>query len=267
VRHALLLLITATLIAAASAQERTPWKMDENYQGAHQASFQRLRYEVPILMRQTLIDIAVKLGLDFRDGWAFPMTVRFVDTAPWGAENVLAYVHLFNGEKGVEQTLNINLAAYAQSQFDFDKVFKHELTHAMLNDAFGEEAALKLPIWLHEGVAVFAADQGEKVVKAYVYSTSGFSETKMLNGLEGPHGALDYAEDYLAIKYINSRYGVTGLHTFMRDLVAKKGNIPAVLDYSFRETWDGFQKNVHEFAKKEIKAVGPAKRGQYEKPY
>jgi hypothetical protein len=267
VTRALFVAALLSISSFSSAAQRVPWTLDDSYTGSHRDSYQRLKYEIPILMRQTLINIAIRTGLNFQDGWDFPLTVRFVDDAPWGAENVLAYVQMASGEKGPVQTLNICLTAYDRDHFDFEKVFAHELTHAMLNDAVGTQATQVLPVWLHEGLAVFAADQGESVVKSYVYNTDPFSESRMLNGLDGPHGALDYAEDYLAIKYINVRHGSNGLHNFIRDIVDKKGDVNAAMEYSLRESWDEFQKNAREFAKGEIKAVGPVKRGGYEKPY
>lgn len=253
--------------AVCFSADRHQWTTDETYLGAHTDSYRRLLYDVPILMRQTLIDIAVKTGLNFQDGWANPMTVGFTDTVPWGAESVLAYVQLFRTSTGIEQELRVNLGAYEKEKFDFEKVFAHELTHAMLNDELGGTAATVIPVWFHEGLAVYAADQGEKMLKSYVYSNSGYAAERLLNGLDGPHGALDYAEDYLAFRYIESRYGSNGVHAFVKDVIQRKGDIVSALDYTLHENWDDFQLHVREYGKEQIKAIGPARRGQYEKPY
>lgn len=261
----------ATLIfifpAALHAENRTTWEMDESYEGQYPDSYRSLLNEIPILMRQTLIDIAGKIGLNYQDGWANPLTVGFTDTVGWGAENILAYVQLFKTDVGIAQELRVNLGAYEHQKFDFEKVFAHELTHAMLNDALGGSAASVIPPWFHEGLAVYAADQGEKMLKSYVYSNSGFAAERLLNGLDSPHGALDYAEDYLAFRYIESRYGSLGIHSFVREVINRQGNIPAALDYTLHETWSEFQQHVKEFGAQEIKDIGPAKRGQHEKPY
>lgn len=214
-----------------------------------------------------MIDIAVKLGLQFEEGWRYPLTVGFVDGSPFGVENVLAYVQLRSSEGGFSQVLNINLAAYEANQYDYKKVFTHELIHAMLNDALGGEAALKLPVWLHEGLAVYGADQGERMLKNYVYATNGFSESQLLNGLEGDHGAADYAEDYLAIKYLAVKKGPNCLKGFVRETIAREGNFKEALSYSCFESWDDFQRNVKEFSKEEIAEIGPARFGYDEKPY
>ncbi|MCB4756152.1 MAG: hypothetical protein LHV69_03815 [Elusimicrobia bacterium] len=252
---------------AIDVPARVPWNLDESYKGDYPDTAEKLRWEVPILMRQTLIDLSVKLGLSYEEGWRYPLTVQFVDGAPGGMENALAFVALAKTEKGIAQSLNINVWAYQKENFDFDKVLAHELVHAMLNDALGAEAALLLPVWLHEGLAVYGAGQGEKMLKNYVYRTSGWSEAKILNGLEGPHGALDYAEDYLAIKYIYEKHGQNSLHNFVRGVVGHRGDIPPAIESSCFETWDDFQKHVRAYSKEEIKRIGPAKRGYNEKPY
>lgn len=262
--------VTTLRVHLSSADELAallPWTMNEEYQGPHQQSFQKIRYEIPILMRQTMIDMAVKLGLRFEEGWRHPLTVGFVDGAPFGAENVLAYVQLGRSENGFFQLLNINLQAYEADSFDYKKVFAHELIHAMLNDALGGQAALKIPIWLHEGLAVYGADQGEKMLKNYVYATTGFSESQLINGLEQHSSALDYAENYLAIKYLAVKKGPNCLHGFVRETIKKEGDYKAALLYACNESWENFQRNVTSYSKEEISNIGHAKFGYDEKPY
>ena len=249
------------------APTRVAWQMDDSYQGPHQDTFQKLKWDVPILMRQTMINVAVKLGMHFEEGWQYPLIIDFVDLTPPGMENALAYVQLGTGKDGIAQHLSINISAYDRDPFNFEKVFAHELVHAMINDAVGAEAAIRLPVWLHEGLAVFGADQGEQMAKSYVYQTSGWSEQKLLLGLENHRGGISYAEDYWAIKYINEKHGSNSLHNFVREIISRKGDIPGALDYTCSETWDSFQKHAREFSKEEIKKIGPAKWGRDEKPY
>lgn len=250
------------------AQDRHEWTLDENYSGAYPQTFQKLKWQVPILMRQTMINLSVKLGMNYQEGWQYPIQIRFLDGAPGGAENILAFVQIgTTGDGQFVQQLGINLAAYEKEEFNFEKTFAHELVHAMLNDAIGGEAAVVFPVWLHEGLAVYGAGQGEAVVKAYTYQFSGYAEGKLINGLEGPHGALDYAEDYLALKYMYEKHGPNSLHNFVREVIYRKGDVPGAIQYTCFESWDKFQENARLFAKEEIRRLGFAKRGQYEKPY
>lgn len=250
--------------------KRLEWSMDEPYNGRFPESFNKLRWEVPNIIRQTTIDIAVRLGLDFREGWSCPMVVRFVDSAPTGVENVLAYVQFSVDEEGrFQQSLNVNLTAYEREAFNFNQVFAHEIVHAMVNDALGPEGMHSLPVWFHEGLAVYGAGNGDAVVDTYVMRYANDRDDFILNGLEGPHGALDYAEDYLAVKYIYERHGVNSLHNFVREIVRRKGDIPGALDYTCFENWSDFQKNVRTYALEKITRIKNEKRfrGSMGKPF
>jgi hypothetical protein len=250
-----------------AAPPRVQWAMDESYDGSEQTLFEQLRVKVPVLMRQTMIDIAVRLGLDFEEGWAYPLTVRFVDDSPSTVENALAYTQLFSDGGRFGQYLNINLSSYHRENYNFEKVFAHELVHAMVNDAIGAQAALVLPIWLHEGLAVYGANQGEQMVRSYVYQYFDNAEHRLVKGLESPHGALNYAEDYLAIKYIHDKHGVNSLHNFVHEVILRKGDVPGALQYTCFENWPDFQKNVDGFAKEEIATLLHNKHGSAGQPY
>jgi hypothetical protein len=249
------LLLLTSLYADAPA--RTPWSLQDTYTGSHQASYEKLRYEIPNLMRQTTLDMAVRCGLDFQDGWSVPLVVRFVEGSPDGVENVLAYVQLMEDANthALVQTLNINLAAYESYGFDFNKVFAHELVHAMINDAL-KEKSLDLPTWFHEGLAVYGADQGEQLMRSTLSQYPNANEASFLNGLEGPHGPQDYLEDYLAFQYIHDNLGVSALQNFIRDVIQRGGDIKTAIDYTLHLSWDQFQSNVRAYSEEQLFAVG-----------
>jgi len=264
-----LILTVIALVAPVRAEDslqRYDWKLDDTYSGAHMADFNRLRYEIPILMRQSQIDIAVATGLDFQEGWRHPILVRFVDGSPMGVENVLAYVELLTDGKRQAQRLNINLGAYAKEKFNFDKVFRHELFHAMLNDAL-EQDAQNLPRWLHEGFAVYAAGQGDQMINSYLSQIEAGDEEGFINGLEGPHGPQDYVEDYLALKYIRDRHGINSLQGFTRALVAKKGDVAGAIEASCFEDWPSFERNARAYSISELKRIKRTLRGAQSGPY
>ena len=258
-----LFLSLALLPLAAPAQDRVPYVIDETYDGSHRATFDRLRWQVPNLLRQTLIDLSVRLGLNFQDDWSVPLIIRFADGAPRGAESALAYVRMMPEAGGAyRQVLGINLAAYERESFDFEKVLAHELVHAMLNDALGTDAR-EIPVWLHEGLAVYGADQGDQMVASYVhrFKKAGVN-VNFLNGLDGPHGALDYMEDYLAIQYLRERHGINSLHNFMREVVRRKGDVPGAIEAACFEDFETFQRNAREFAAERIFSEGRTHRGR-----
>ena len=261
--------MTALLFLTCSMrgdETRISWDVDTTYSGSETQACQKLQWIVPNLIRQTTINLAVRLGLQFQEGWQYPMTVGFVDQAPRGVESALAYTQLGFDGRHIRQRLNINVAAYTRDNFNFEKVLAHELVHAMLNDAIGAESAVILPVWLHEGLAVYGADQGEQMVRSYAAQFPD-DHNQMINGLEGPHTGLDYAEDYLAIKYIYKEHGVNALHNFVRELVARKGDVAGALEYPCHETWPQFQKHARAFALQELGNIPTTKMQAIEKPY
>src|SRR5689334_3762645 len=65
---------------------RQEWKLDDTYNGVHRTEYDQLRWKIPSLMRQTEINLAVRTGLNFQDGWRYPLLIRFVDGAQPGIE-------------------------------------------------------------------------------------------------------------------------------------------------------------------------------------
>jgi hypothetical protein len=256
-------------VSVVSANDRIPWKMDESYQGPYQDTYDKLRWDVPNFIRQATIEMAIRIGLDFQEGWSRPLIVQFVDSPPLGAENALAWVQLTVQEGKIFQTLNINLPAYQKDPFNFRKVFSHELVHAMLNDAIGGDAATEIPLWFHEGLAVYGAEQGEQMLTSYVVQNKTETTTFFINGLEGAHGALDYVEDYLAFDYIYQNHGSASLQNFIREVVSRKGDIANALEYTCSENWTEFQNNLKKYSAERIKSIKrePRFRGPADKPY
>jgi len=259
--------ILSANFARAQEEKRIPWILDDSYNGSYSESYQQLHHEIPDIFRHTVIELSSRLGLNYQEGWRYPLTVGFVDRAPFGVENMLAYVQIVQtAEGGIKQVLKINLKAYEQDKFNFEKVFAHELVHAIMNDSLGAEASTKLPLWFHEGLAVWGADQGEQMLRSYVYRFGISADSKMFNGLENHSSPLDYAEDYLAFKYIYKRHGINSLHNFVAEVVKKGGGIPEALEYTCFEKWDDFQENLAEFCKEEAKEIGMYKGRPAEMP-
>jgi hypothetical protein len=119
----------------------------------------------------------------------------------------------------------------------------------------GVQAGSLLPLWLHEGLAVYGADQGEEMVRYYVGRRQKKDADDLLNGLEGPHSAIHYMEDYLAIKYIHDKHGVTSLQNFVREVISSKGDVRNAVQYTCFEDWDSFLANARKFSEEEIEMV------------
>ena len=88
------------------------------------------------------------------------------------------------------------------------KELTHEMTHAVMREMLGRDKYVALPRWFREGTAVYCAEQGEERIDFVFSSFWGQGLDKLINGLDGKHGYMDYPEDYLAFRYLEEQYGV-----------------------------------------------------------
>ncbi|MCK6528633.1 hypothetical protein L6R50_14105 [Myxococcota bacterium] len=105
----------------------------------------------------------------------------------------------------------------------------HEMTHALLRAAMGETYVAVDP-WFREGLAVWAAGQGQErldnAVARAVATNRGATPTlaMLLDGLPSvpgeAHGADDYAEDFLAFEWLEERAGETAVGAVARRVAA-----------------------------------------------
>jgi len=263
-RRFLLALILATPVLAEN--HRQAWKLDESYDGPHQEAFQKLRFYIPGLVSTAQLEMASQMGLDYRDGFHYPLTIGFVEEPAMGSEYELAYVRLSADDSGISQRLNINLDAYSRLDFNFDKVFYHEMSHIVLSDAVGAEAFTKLPVWLVEGLAVWVADQGEQLTRAEAHRYPGYADRILILDLNSPRQGNAYPQYFMAIQYIVESKGVTALQNFVHDLVQTRPLKEAMM-YNLGEDWPTFQKKVREFSIRYIKNMGTGDLFQKENPY
>ncbi|MBP7461768.1 MAG: hypothetical protein KBA26_10805, partial [Candidatus Delongbacteria bacterium] len=84
------------------------------------------------------------------------------------------------------------------------KVIVHEMTHAMMYSQLDSD---NQPAWFMEGAAVYAANQGdEKIASALQTGSWNLKSLEEINNSSG-FGITNYAESYMAFKYIESFYG------------------------------------------------------------
>ncbi|MHC4778743.1 MAG: tetratricopeptide repeat protein [Planctomycetota bacterium] len=106
---------------------------------------------------------------------------------------------------------------------DLKKRLLHEMVHAAMRLALGDDRYANVPVWLREGIALHVADQGiDRVRYEFTIALDGES---LLDGLGGEHGPEDYGEDFLAVDFMARRAGSGWLHGLMAAL--SKGMDPA----------------------------------------
>lgn len=112
-----------------------------------------------------------------------------------------------------------------------DGILRHELTHAVLAQRL--PAAVALPAWVEEGLAVWASGDGDAFVRRSALFRALRRDTESVcDGLESLvsdlHRGADYAEDYLAFVYLTELGGEGAVRSFVAQLIAGKGFAEAI---------------------------------------
>jgi hypothetical protein len=233
----------------------------KDYTGRHQEEYVTQFDRVRLLVRQAQVEVSARLGLiQYREGFQYPLLIRFDDGAPPGVESALAYVQLMEAPRqtpggpassvaGFAQQLVVNLDATATSPMDFDKIFYHEMTHAVLNDAVGGEATVKIPHWVQEGLAQYISEEGKGRVIEEAQTVKKSQAHYLLADLDGPYTARAYPQYYLAIEYLYEKHTVNAVQALVRNLILGKSTIDAVED-STGLPWVKFQDEVRDYSLK-----------------
>jgi hypothetical protein len=241
-----LLVIVLVLPLPGSPEPRFTASLQTSYTGAHQDLYTQQQDRVRLLIQQAQLEISSQLGLlQYQEGFRCPLTVRFDDAAAPGVEHALAYVRLIPTVRGAAQELVINLDVMANHPEDFDKIFYHEMTHAVLNDAVVVEYQRRLPSWVQEGLAVYIAGDGEEWVSHAAKRYRKSQVHALVRDLEEP--VLDYPRNYLAFKYLYEKHGINSLQAFVRDLTQGKLPHDAIED-STGVSWEEFCQKLKEYS-------------------
>ena len=197
-------------------------------------------------MRQAQLEISSQLGLlHYQEGFRCPLTVRFDDTPKPGVEHALAYVMIVPTVRGFGQELVINLDVMASHPEDFDQIFYHEMTHAVLNDAVVSQTHEPLPSWVQEGLAVYIAGNGDAWARHAAQRYRKSQVKALVRDIELP--VLDYPRDYLAFKYLYERHGINSLQAFVRDLTQGKSPHDAI-EEATGLSWATFVQNLKDYS-------------------
>jgi len=253
----LFLLFAATVPTAADADNSVtaqPAKIVDQYNGGFKDDYPQEFVLVQSYLPTVQSEVATQLGLQFGQGFRHPVTVRFDYGAPSVNENPFFYEVSKGSGQEFSQNVVANVEAYARRKSDQSSIttglrggLRYAMTQVMLNDFIGGDPDLALPVWVQEGLAVYASGSGENFVKS-VASRTAKSKTMDLTGdlnSPGPYlTAQEWARYYLAIKYI----ATTGtLQTFVRDMTNGKSPADAVRD-SLSQEWPVFETNVRKFS-------------------
>lgn len=121
---------------------------------------------------------------------------------------------------GFDGQIRLPVAGAAQNLAEFDRVLTHELAHAMLTSI----APRNLPVWLHEGIAMYCeghdvAQSGRRLAQARIFVPLAALQTSFL-GLNADQALVAYQESAFATRALIDRIGPSGLSQLLQDLGA-----------------------------------------------
>ncbi len=245
-RFLLLFPLISALPLASQARESA--ELVRDYHGTHQDAFTLQFDRVRLLVRQAQIEASARLGLlQYQEGFQYPIRIGFEDGAPLGIENVLAFVRLGRTSRGFVQELVVNLDEMASNPVDFDLVFKHEMTHAVMNDAVGGDASLRIPHWVQEGLAQYVSGEGDQRVLSLARRVHRSHADLLLSDLDGLYTGKAYPQYYLAIKYMYDKQSSNAVQAFVRNLIAGK-SVTDALNEATGMTYPQFLENVRQYS-------------------
>lgn len=171
------------------------------------------------LRRKHLREVHRRLGLDERDEYDFVLTLRDL---PPGKSSLHAQTVNEISAGRLRSVVYFFTEHIAVDAYDLDKKILHEMTHCVQRERTGE-AYYVLPKWLREGLALWTAGQGEDRIRTLlgIYATRPKDPLGVLvTGLDDEkHTYNDYAEDYLAMEYIEKTHGRQAVRRLFADLL------------------------------------------------
>ena len=139
--------------------------------------------------------------------------------------------------------------AIKASHPDIRQIMAHELTHFILH-ALTREKGTELPMWLHEGLAMYEAQQWNwhhRLIMAEIALTRSFLPLSSISrGFPADKRLADraYAQSISLIAYIINKYSIDDLHRMIRHLV--EGQSPPEAFYRiFGISLIEFERNWH----------------------
>lgn len=228
----ILVLVLLLLIPAGA---RAVLHIDTSYNGKFRNSsgFAKIIADLPFVYQESFQKIQKALGITPRE--QMYIVVMFSDYLTHNGIRL-------RGKRQSVQTSNRVVVHYIHLDLDFLlngqatllEEMAHEMTHAIMADIMGLKAYDALPMWLKEGTAVHAADQGLARIKAL--TKKGFrledigGEDENLDG--NPISLEKYVENYLKIRFLLKTFGSNALHRFVKRLM-KSGSVHQELAVCF----------------------------------
>ncbi|NLI76377.1 MAG: hypothetical protein GX442_08045 [Candidatus Riflebacteria bacterium] len=209
--------------------------VDTSYAGRYQSlpEYAKILADLPFVYQEAQQKINHALGLPFLDDLA--VIVAFSDNLTHNGMRLRGKRRSVIGPDGVIlHYIYLDLEFLMEGQATLIEEMTHELTHAIMAQLMGLDRYDDLPMWVKEGTAVHAADQGLARIKALM--RRGFDLSFIGNEDEANDGnpiSLEkYVANYLKVQFLVKTYGLPAFHRFIGKLL-RSGDVRRELTVCF----------------------------------
>ena len=139
---------------------------------------------------------------------------------------------------------------------DVAATLRHELVHCLQKERWGARGEVRTPLWIKEGMAVYLSGQleaRERSLAAHVGRERVPTDAvaRLVNGLEGRHTLLDYAEDGAVFAGVAQRHGREKAQQFIDRLL--DGMTPnEAAARVLGERWAAFEASSRRYARERL---------------
>ncbi len=141
---------------------------------------------------------------------------------------------------------------------EMESVVDHELVHILAIHRMGATGYRTLPKWFREGIAVYGARQGPVKLQWALEKTGGRIDT-LLDGLEPglttQQNPEDYAESWMALRFLEQRLNKEGFRAFLDRLHAREGSLEELIAELTGLQAAAFEKSAHDYARNEFRTL------------
>ena len=209
--------------------------IDTSYDGKFKSTsgFAKILADLPFVYQESFKKINRSLGIEARE--KMYIIVLFSDYLTHNGIRLRGKRQsIYTAGHKVIHYIYLDLDFLINGQATLIEEMTHEMTHAIMADIMGLRAYDALPMWVKEGTAVHAADQGLARIKAL--TRKGFNlqdiggEDENIDG--NPISLEKYVENYLKIRFLLKTFGSNALKRFIKRLM-QSGNVQKELAISF----------------------------------
>lgn len=209
--------------------------IDTSYNGKFRNSsgFAKILADLPFVYQESFHKIHRTLGIPARE--QMNVVIIFSDCLTYKGIRLRGKRQsIRTANKTVIHYIHLDLDFLINGQATLLEEMAHEMTHAIMADIMGLREYDSLPMWVKEGTAVHAADQGLARIKALIRQEPGIntigSEDENIHG--NPISLEKYVENYLKVRFLLKTFGTTALHRFLK-LLMRSGDVEQELSISF----------------------------------